>query len=418
MKKATQELPFCTDQESWSVLEEIAREGARQMLQLALENEVNEYIKAHSDVKDAQGKQVVVKNGSHPERSIITGLGPIQIKQSRIDDRKLSNYGDTERFSSKILPKYLRRIPSIDNLVPALYLKGISTNDFPTALSAILGEGVKGLSSTNIVRLKQFWEEEYREWSKRDLSGKEYVYFWVDGIYFNVRLDDERSCILIIMGADTEGNKELIAVQDGYRESKAAWKEILLDLKKRGLRVDPKLAIGDGALGFWSALDEVFPTTKRQRCWVHKTANILDKLPKSMQSKSKSMIHDMYMAETKEAALKAYDHFIESFQAKYPKAIECLVKDKEDLFTFYDFPAMHWIHIRTTNPIESTFATVRNRTKRTKGCGSRIMTLAMVFKLSLEAQKAWKKLKGYQLIPFVMENKKFIDGELIQDEVA
>lgn len=418
MKKATQELSFCTDQESWSVLEEIAREGARQMLQLALENEVNEYIKAHSDVKDAQGKQVVVKNGSHPERSIITGLGPIQIKQSRIDDRKLSNYGDTERFSSKILPKYLRRIPSIDNLVPALYLKGISTNDFPTALSAILGEGVKGLSSTNIVRLKQFWEEEYREWSKRDLNGKEYVYFWVDGIYFNVRLDDERSCILIIMGADTEGNKELIAVQDGYRESKAAWKEMLLDLKKRGLKVDPKLAIGDGALGFWSALDEVFPTTKRQRCWVHKTANILDKLPKSMQSKSKSMIHDMYMAETKEAALKAYDHFIESFQAKYPKAIACLKKDKEDLFTFYDFPAMHWIHIRTTNPIESTFATVRNRTKRTKGCGSRLMTLAMVFKLSLEAQKTWKKLKGYQLIPFVMENKKFIDGELIQDEVA
>lgn len=418
MKKATQELSFCTDQESWSVLEEIAREGARQMLQLALENEVNEYIKAHSDDKDAQGRQVVVKNGYHPERSIITGLGPIQIKQSRIDDRKLSNYGDTERFSSKILPKYLRRIPSIDNLIPALYLKGISTNDFPTALSAILGEGVKGLSSTNIVRLKQFWEEEYREWSKRDLSGKEYVYFWVDGIYFNVRLDDERSCILIIMGADTEGNKELIAVQDGYRESKAAWKEILLDLKKRGLRVDPKLAIGDGALGFWSALDEVFPTTKRQRCWVHKTANILDKLPKSMQSKSKSMIHDMYMAETKEAALKAYDHFIESFQAKYPKAIECLQKDKEDLFTFYDFPATHWIHIRTTNPIESTFATVRNRTKRTKGCGSRLMTLAMVFKLSLEAQKTWKKLKGYQLIPFVMENKKFIDGELIQDEVA
>jgi transposase-like protein len=297
-------------------------------------------------------------------------------------------------------------------------LKGISTNDFPTALSAIVGEGVKGLSSTNIVRLKQFWEEEYREWSKRDLSGKEYVYFWVDGIYFNVRLDDVRSCILIIMGADTEGNKELIAVQDGYRESKAAWKEMLLDLKKRGLRVDPKFAIGDGALGFWSALDEVFPTTKRQRCWVHKTANILDKLPKSMQSKSKSMIHDMYMAETKEAALKAYDHFIETLQAKYPKAIECLKKDKEDLFTFYNFPAMHWIHIRTTNPIESTFATVRNRTKRTKGCGSRLMTLAMVFKLSLEAQKTWKKLKGYQLIPFVMENKKFIDGELMQDEVA
>lgn len=417
MKKSTQELPFRTEPECWSVLEQIAREGARHMLQLALENEVQEYLEAHRDLKDEQGKQVVVKNGYHPERSLVTGLGPLQIKQSRVDDRRVNDFSTSERFNSKILPRYLRRIPSIDNLIPVLYLKGISTNDFPTALSAILGEGVKGLSAANIVRLKQFWEEDYKEWARRDLSEKKYVYFWVDGIYFNVRLDDERTCILVLMGADKEGNKELIAVQDGYRESKTGWREMLLELKKRGLTLGPKLAVGDGALEFWAALEEVYPNTRRQRCWVHKTANILDKLPKSVQSKSKSMIHDMYMAETKADALKAYEHFIHSFAAKYPKAVDCLVKDKEDLFTFYDFPGTHWIHIRTTNPIESTFATVRNRTKRTKGCGSRIATLTMVFKLSLEAQKTWKKLKGYKLIPLVLKDIKFIDGEL-QEEVA
>ena len=296
MKKTTQEIPFCTDPEQWSVLEQIAREGARKMLQLALENEVDEYVEAHKDLKDEQGRRVVVKNGYHPQRALVSGLGPLTIQQSRVDDRRLNDYRNTERFNSKILPRYLRRIPSIDNLIPVLYLKGISTNDFPTALSAILGEGVKGLSATNIVRLKQIWEDEYQEWANRDLSNKKFVYFWVDGIYFNVRLDDERSCILVIMGADKDGNKELVAVQDGFRESKTAWKEMLLDLKKRGINIAPKLAIGDGALGFWAALDEVFPTTKRQRCWVHKTANILDKLPKSVQSKSKSMIHEMYMA--------------------------------------------------------------------------------------------------------------------------
>jgi putative transposase len=417
MKENTKELPFCTDIDHWSLLEQIAREGARKMLQIALENEVQEYVEAHKDLKDKDKKQVVVKNGYHPERELVSGLGPLRIRQPRVDDRTIPEYLDTERFSSKILPRYMRRTPSIDNLIPVLYLKGISTNDFTNALSIILGEGVKGLSEANIVRLKQFWEDEHREWTKRDLSNKAYVYIWVDGIYFNVRLDDEKSCILIIIGADEDGNKELIAVQDGFRESKTAWKEMLLDLKARGLPCDPKLAIGDGALGFWAALDEVFPKTRRQRCWVHKTGNILDKLPKSIQSKSKSMIHEMYMAKTQADALKAYDHFVESFEAKYPKAVECLVKDKEDLFTFYDFPGIHWIHIRTTNPIESTFATVRNRTKRTKGSGSRSATLSMVFKLAQEAQKTWKKLKGYTLIPLVMEDKKFVDGEL-KEEVA
>ncbi|MCK5200840.1 MAG: IS256 family transposase [Spirochaetales bacterium] len=415
MKDSTQEVQFRKDTESWSVLDIIAREGARKMLQLALENEVQEYIDSHQNLTDETGKQIVVRNGYLPERDILTGVGALNLKQPRVRTRESNLQKDGEVFNSKILPRYLKRIPSIDNLIPLLYLKGISTNDFPTALSAILGDGAKGLSPANIVRLKKGWEDDYKEWSGRDLSNKEYVYFWVDGIYFNVRLENERSCILVIMGADKHGNKELVAVSDGYRESKLSWREILLDLKKRGLTISPKLAIGDGALAFWAALDEVFPETKRQRCWVHKTANILDKLPKSVQPKAKSLIHEIYMAPTKEDAVEAYNHFVKVYEAKYPKAVNTLVKDKKDLFNFYDFPAMHWIHIRTTNPIESTFATVRLRTKKTKGSGSRMATLTMVFKLALEAQKTWKKLKGHKLIPLVMEGRIFIDGELKEE---
>jgi transposase-like protein len=418
MSKCIQETQFIKEESTWSVLEQVTREGARKMLQLALENEVEEFIEKHSNLKDENGKKVVTKNGYMPERDIVTGMGPLTIIQPRIDDRNLKEHCNNDRFTSNILPRYLRRIPSIDNLIPVLYLKGISTNDFPTALSAILGDGVKGLSAANIVRLKESWQKDYIEWKSRDLSGKNYVYFWVDGVYFNVRLEDDRSCILIIMGADKHGNKELVAVADGFRESKLSWREILLDLKQRGLSFAPKLAIGDGGLGFWAAIDEVFPETRRQRCWVHKTANILDKMPKSIQPKAKTMIHEMYMAATKEDALKAYDHFVETFEPKYPKAVECLRKDKEDLFTFYDFPATHWIHIRTTNPIESTFATVRLRTLKTKGCGSRIATLTMVFKLTMEAARTWKKLKGHKLILLVLENKKFVDGELSEEVAA
>jgi len=400
------------------VLEQVAREGARKMLQLALENEVEEFVQKHSNLTDENGRKVVAKNVYMPQRNIVTGMGPLTIIQPRIDDRNLKEYSGNDRFTSNILPRYLRRIPSINNLIPALYLKGISTNDFPTALSAILGESAKGLSAANIVRLKDSWQKDYMQWKSRDLSGKNYVYFWVDGVYFNIRLEDDRSCILVIMGADRHGNKELVAVCDGFRESKLSWREMLLDLKQRGLSFAPKLATGDGGLGFWAALGEVFPETRRQRCWVHKMVNILDKMPKSIQAKAKSMIHEMYMAATKEDALKAYDHFIQSFEPKYPKAVECLKKDKEDLFTFYDFPATHWIHIRTTNPIESTFATVRLRTVKTKGCGSRIATLTMVFKLTMEAAKTWKKLKGHQLILLVLENKKFVDGELTEEVAA
>ena len=416
MKKYTKEIDFIKEQRTgFSCLEDLAREGARAMLQIALEEEVREFIEKHQNNTYKNGKRKVVRNGYQPEREIITGIGPIEIKQPRVDDRPIP---EEERFTSKILPRYLRRFPSIDNLIPVLYLKGLSTNNFTTALTSILGEGIKGLSPTNIVRLKQIWENEYQQWTKRDLSKKKYVYFWADGIYCNVRLDDQRSCLLIIMGADEHGNKELIAVNDGYRESKTAWKEILLDLMQRGIKVGPKLAIGDGALGFWAALGEVFPETKWQRCWVHKTANILDKMPKVIQSKAKSMIQDMYMADTEENAWKAYNHFLDAYEDKYPKAVECLKKDKEYLFTFYKFPAVHWIHIRTTNPIESTFATVRNRTRSTKGCGSRSATLTMVYKLCLEAEKTWHKLKGYKMIHLVLEDKKFKDGELVEEDVA
>jgi transposase-like protein len=401
-----------------SGLDEIIRDGARRILVAALESEVDVFVRHYESLRDENGRKLIVRNGYMPEREIVTPCGPLKIRQPRVDDRALKSQGVEERFTSAILPKYMRRTPNLDNLIPVLYLKGISTGDFPTALSAILGDSVKGLSASTVTRLKQIWEEDYKKWVKRDLTGKKYVYFWVDGIYFNVRLDDSRSCILVIMGADEAGNKELVAVEDGYRESKTGWKEILLNLRKLGLIIDPKLVIGDGALGFWAAALEVYGEhTKEQRCWVHKTANILDKMPKGVQSKAKSMIHEMYMAETKKEALEAFDHFVASYNSKYPKAVECLVKDKDSLFNFYDFPAEHWQHIRSTNPIESTFATVRHRTKRTKGCGSRVATLTMVFKLCKEAEKKWRKLRGYKKIGLVLEGIKFIDG-IEEDELA
>ena len=399
-------------EESKSALEEILREGACRMLQAAIENEVAEYIERFRHERDTQGRRLVVRNGSLPQRAIVTGVGSLKVKQPRIHDKRAG-----ETFTSAILPRYMRRVPSIDALIPFLYLKGISTGDFSQALEAILGKSASGLSATNIVRLKRLWEQDYQQWAKRDLSHKRYVYFWADGIYFNVRLEDpenNRQCILVIMGTLENGRKELIAVFDGYRESKQSWQEILRDLKERGLREGPKLAVGDGGLGFWAALPEEFPETKEQRCWVHKMANILDKMPKSVQPKAKAHIRDMYLAPTKEEAIKAYHHFLSRYRAKYERACECLSKDLDSLFTFYDFPAEHWVHIRSINPIESTFATVRHRTKRTKGCGSRLATLTMVFKLALEAQKTWKRIKGHQLIFKVIEGVKFVNGEMAE----
>jgi putative transposase len=398
-------------------LEEVLREGARRLLQMAVEAEVDSFIENYRSLVDENGHRLAVRNGYHKEREIVTSMGPLKVKQPRIDDRKLRHDMPDEKFSSDILPKYLRRVPSIDNLIPALYLKGISTQDFPTALEAILGDSVKNLSANTVVRLKRAWIKEYDEWSKRDLSDKTYVYIWADGIYFNVRLDDAKSCILIIMAADDKGNKELLAVSDGYRESKQSWQSMLLDLKRRGLEIGPSLSVADGALGFWAAVREIYPETLEQRCWVHKTANILDKLPKSIQQKAKKMIHNMYMAENKKTALKEYEFFIKAFKDKYEKAVKCLEKDVDQLFTFYDFPAAHWQHIRSTNPIESTFSTIRLRTRRTKGCGSREATLTMVFKLAREAEKRWRKLRSFQLLPYVKAGEKFIDGIPENEEI-
>lgn len=413
MREVTEEKTGCPEEETPGVvLEEILKRGAQALLQKAIENEVEEFLGRYKDEKTSDGLRMVVRNGYMPERRVLTGLGPIAVKQPRVDDRKLRKEKSEAGFTSRILPRYLRRIPSIDNLVPALYLKGISTGAFPAALEAILGERAPGLSATTVVRLKKIWEQEYGFWARRDLHDKQYVYFWVDGIHFNVRLEDDRCCILVIMGADSAGNKELVAISDGFRESKLSWKEILLDLKRRGLRQGPNLTIGDGGLGFWAALPEVFPESREQLCWVHKTANVLNKLPKSLHGKCKASLHEMYEAENKKEALKSLDHFVRLYQDKYPKATECLLRDKDRLFTFYDFPAAHWIHIRATNPVESTFATVRLRTKRTKGCGSRTATLTMVYKLAKETEKTWKKLKGYKQIPLVLQGVNFVDGEM------
>jgi transposase-like protein len=386
-------------------LEEILRQGARKMLQEAITNEVTDYIEKHGHLHDENGRRLVVRNGSCPERELITGIGKLPVRQPRVHDRRQG-----QAFSSKILPPYMRRMPSIDALIPALYLKGISTGDFAEALESILGKNAKGLSATNIVRLKEIWKQEYEGWRKRDLRQKRYAYIWADGIYFNVRLDDERTCVQVIIGSTHDGKKELLAVHDGYRESKLSWQELLRDLKARGLNHDPAVAVGDGALGFWSALREEFPSTREQRCWVHKTANILNKMPKGVQSKAKKMIHDMYMAETKEDAHKARDYFLELYEPKFPRACACLRDDEDVLFTFYDFPAEHWIHLRTSNPIESTFASVRLRTAKTKGCGSRIACLSMVFKLALSAQKRWRALNGAKLLADVITGVVFEDG--------
>jgi len=400
-------------QEPRDVLDEICRQGARRMLQAALENEVSEYLAAHASRRDETGRQAVVRNGCLPEREMLTGVGPLAIRQPRVRHKSPG-----ERFASRILPPYLRRLPSIDALIPALYLKGVSTGDFTEALTAILGEGAAGLSATNIVRLKKVWEEEYRDWSRRDLSDKHYVYLWADGIHFNVRLEDERICMLVVIGALPDGTKELVAIMDGFRESADSWAELLRDLKKRGLDKPPALAVGDGALGFWKALNQVFPQTRRQRCWVHKTANILDKMPKSVQPHAKMMIHEMYLAPTKEDALEAYEAFLANYKAKYPRACDCLEKDFDDLFAFYDFPAEHWQHLRTTNVIESTFATVRLRTRRTKGCGSTAATLSMTFKLGLEAQRHWRRLNGSKQIAKVVEGRRFVNGVLEGEKAA
>jgi transposase-like protein len=398
-----------------SALEEVLREGAKKLLQEAIENEVIEYVQKFQEIKDEMNKRLVTRNGHLPARDILTGLGPINIQQPRIRDKR-----DGEDFSSAIIPKYKRKTENLERLIPELYLRGISTNNFPKALSALLGENAAGLSSANITRMKNVWEQEYTAWQKRDLTGKRYVYFWADGIYFNIRLEEGRPCLLILIGATEDGRKEIVGIYDGIRESKLSWQEFLQNLKSRGLVITPSLAIGDGALGFWNALEEEFPQCRQQRCWVHKTANILDKMSKSVQPNAKGMIHEMYLSPTKEAALKSYEGFLKLYTAKYPGACKCLEKDKDQLFTFYDFPAEHWAHIRTTNPIESMFATVRHRTRQTKGCGNRMATLTMVYKMAKVAEEGWRRLRGFVLLSKIVAGTKFKDGEevITKEQVA
>ena len=392
--------------EARSIIEAVLRKGAQKMLQRAIEVEVAEYILTHAGLTDeASGRRLVVRNGQGYARQIQTGLGPIEVRRPLVHDRRKG-----KKFTSRILPPYMRRVPGIEALIPLLYLKGVSTNDLPEALRDILGESTAGISASTIVRLKEIWGAEYEKWQGRDLRGKRYVYFWADGVYFNIRLTEERPCLLVIVGALADGRKELVAIHDGERESRMSWVEVLRDLKRRGLEKAPLLATGDGALGFWAALEEVYPKMREQRCWVHKTANILDKMPKKVQPGAKTLIHEMYMAETKAEALEAYEEFVGRYGAKYPKAVKCLVKDKDVLFTFYDFPAEHWVHIRTTNVIESLFGTVKHRQRQTKGNGSRKAMLGMVYKLSREAEKHWRKINAYGLLGKVLTGVRFVDG--------
>jgi len=393
-------------------LTEVLRSGARALLAQAVAAEVAGFLESHADKLTDDGRQRLVRHGHLPEREIMTGIGPVAVRAPRIRDR-VGTGEERIAFSSAILPPYARRSKSLDVLIPILYLKGISTGGFEEALAALLGKDAGGLSASTIARLRDAWADEHARWQKRDLSVKRYVYFWADGIYVQARLEDDAQCLLVIIGATPEGNKELVGLTDGVRENAQSWKGLLLDLKRRGLVIGPELAIADGALGFWQAIEEVWPKTRGQRCWVHKTANVLNRLPKSQQSKAKRALQDIWMAETKNDANAAFDAFVENYAVKYDKAVACLTKDREALLAFYDFPAEHWKHLRTTNPIESTFATVRHRTVRSKGCLSNRTAIAMIFKLAQAAEQSWRRLNGHNQLPKVVIGIKFIDG--IQD---
>ena len=398
-------------------LTEILRNGARALLAQAVEAEVATLLSVHADELTADGRQRLVRHGFLPEREILTGIGSVAVRCPRVRDR-VGLGSQRIRFSSAILPPYARRSKSLEVLLPILYLKGISTGQFEEALVALLGKDAGGLSASTIARLKEAWSEEHARWSERDLSAKRYVYFWVDGIHVQARLEDDAQCLLVIIGATPDGKKELVGLIDGVRESGQSWRELLLDLKRRGLAIAPELAVADGALGFWQAIEEVWPQTRAQRCWVHKTANVLNKLPKSQQAKAKRALQEIWMAETKSDALVAFDAFVETWGVKYDKAVECLIKDRDALLTFYDFPAEHWKHLRTTNVIESSFATIRHRTVRSKGCLSNKTALAMIFKLAEAAEKSWRRLDGHNQLPKVILGIKFADGlEVVRSQV-
>jgi transposase-like protein len=387
-------------------LTELVRRGARQIIAQAVEAELAEFLEQYKQLQDEGGRQAVVRNGYLPQRTVMTGIGAVEIQVPKVRDRS----GQGIKFNSTLLPPYLKRSRSVEEVLPWLYLKGVSTGDFAEALSALLGSEAVGLSAGTISRLKAKWIEEHQQWLKRSLKSKHYVYLWADGIYFNIRNDDDRQCILVIIGVSDDGHKELLALEAGIRESELTWKNMLLRLVDQGLEKAPELATGDGSLGFWKALSQIFPGTRHQRCWVHKTANILDKLPKSQQPQAKSALQEIYLAATKDDANVAFDRFLKTYQDKYPSVADCLAKDRQALLAFYEFPAEHWIHIRTSNPIESTFATVRLRTDKTRGCVSKDSILSFVFKLVQSAQKRWLRIRGFKRLGEVIEGIKFKDG--------
>ena len=389
-------------------LTDILRSGARRLIEQAVEAELSALLVAHADDKTEDGMARLVRHGHLPEREVMTGIGPVPVKVPRVRDRGTGD--DRIRFRSSILPPWLRKAKSIEDLLPWLYLKGVSTGDFQEALAALLGSNAAGLSATTISRLKADWWADYERWQRRDLSARRFVYVWADGVYFRPRMAEEKQCVLVLIGADEWGRKEVIGLSDGYRESTQSWRELLLDLKRRGLAHAPEIAIGDGALGFWAALREVFGSTREQRCWVHKTGNVLNAMPKSVQPKAKGHLHDIWQAGTRAEADAAFDFFAETYGVKYDKAVAKLIKDRDVLLAFYDFPAEHWKHIRTSNPIESTFSTVRHRTGKTKGCLSRKTGLAMAFKLMMSAQAKWRKLDGANRIPEIVQGVEFKDG--------
>jgi len=384
-------------------LDELVTEGARRMLMTGLEIEVADYIERHQQLVDADGLRLVVRNGKAAERTLVTGAGALKVRAPRVHDRR-----EGHRFSSYILPKYARRSPKVADVLPVLYLRGLSTGDFAPALEEFFGSDA-GLSGSSITRLVETWTDEYQAFAGRDLSGSDYVYVWADGVHFRIRLAEDRLCCLVVIGVKTDGTKELLACSDGYRESAESWADVLRDLKERGMGA-PRVAVGDGALGFWAALGDVFPDTVEQRCWVHKTANILDALPKRLHRQAKAAIHEIYQAETRRDANTGIDEFIRIYSDKYPKAVNKLTKDRDVLLTFYDFPAAHWVHLRTTNPIESTFATVKARTKVTKGAGSRQRGLVMAYKLLDAAQDRWRKVNSPELVALVQAGIEFKDG--------
>lgn len=393
-------------------LDDLVRRGARQVIQQVIEAELMQLLEQYENVKTLHGRRAVVRNGYLPEREVLTGAGPLAVKVPKVRDRS----GNGVKFNSAIVPPYVRKSPRVSAALPWLYLKGISTGDMGEALRALLGEDAKGLSANVVSRLKAQWADEQRQWSRRDMGGARYVYWWADGIHTGLRSEQsEGQCLLVIIGVTPEGRKERIAIGDGYRESKESWKEILLDLKARGLQAGPLLATGDGAMGFWAALEEVFPATRAQRCWFHKMGNVLNALPKSQQAKAKAGLQAIWMAATRADAQTAFGQFVSQYQAKYPKAVEKLEKDRDSLLAFYDFPAEHWQHLRTTNPIESTFATVRHRTTRTRNCVSRPTFLGLAFKLIEEAEKSWRKIRGADKIGLLLSGMPFKDGIQAQD---